>query len=130
MRDGAEGRDGLRGEEELRREAGRRGQGWRGLEAAVVFAGAAVALPVLVPADRCPAPLARGAPGALCGWVRRVRCGCSLIIPPPAAAPPPPPGGGAAKGGGVPPKASGVRPHPRVSNPRRRGPKGGGAPAH
>ena len=39
------------------------------------------------------------------------------------------PKGGGGQGGGVPPKASGGAPHPRVSNPRRRGAKGG-APAH
>ena len=38
--------------------------------------------------------------------------------------------GGGGQGGGVPPKASGARPHPRVSNPRRRGGPRGGAAAH
>ena len=38
--------------------------------------------------------------------------------------------GGAAAKGGVAPKASGAPPHPRVSNPRRRGWAKGGAPAH
>ena len=38
------------------------------------------------------------------------------------------PKGGGGQGGGVPPKASGARPHPRVSNPRRRGGGKGGAP--
>ena len=33
--------------------------------------------------------------------------------------------GGGGQGGGLPPKASGGAPTPRVSNPRRRGPKGG-----
>ena len=33
--------------------------------------------------------------------------------------------GGGGQGGGVPPKASGAPPHPRVSNPRRRGAQGG-----
>ena len=39
------------------------------------------------------------------------------------------PKGAAAKGGGVPPKASGAPPHPRVSNPRRRGEAHGGCPS-
>ena len=38
-------------------------------------------------------------------------------------------GGAAAKGGALPPKASGAPPHPRVSNPRRRGEAHGGAPS-
>ena len=33
--------------------------------------------------------------------------------------------GGGSQGGGLPPKASGGAPHPRVSNPRRRGAQGG-----
>ena len=37
--------------------------------------------------------------------------------------------GGGGQGGGLPPKASEAPPTPRVSNPRRRGDKGG-APAH
>ena len=38
-------------------------------------------------------------------------------------------GGGSGQGGGLPPKENGGAPTPRVSNPRRRGAKGG-APAH
>ena len=37
--------------------------------------------------------------------------------------------GGGGQGGNLPPKPGGGAPTPRVSNPRRRGPKGG-APAH
>ena len=38
--------------------------------------------------------------------------------------------GGRRPGGNLPPKPGGGAPHPRVSNPRRRGGKGGGALAH
>ena len=38
--------------------------------------------------------------------------------------------GGGGQGGNLPPKASGAPPHPRVSNPRRRGEAHGGRPAH
>ena len=38
-------------------------------------------------------------------------------------------GGGGGQGGYVPPKASGAPPHPRVSNPRRRGKAHGVAPS-
>ena len=70
------------------------------------------------------------------GGGRRPRLRCCCPPSPPLYRPPGrggagqnPSGGGApARGGNLPPKSSGAPPHPRVSNPRRRGEAHGGAP--